>query len=133
MEIDTVAHDLMTPPPPPPRRHPYTPAFVEALRVEVACLQAQHPVLADALGRAQAVLLDARSCWRPTTAGITWSTATAHARPIRTMRRRFANIALVTAYIKKLASNSFQRPAGMSVSASSHCPPGATPCTQAQP
>ena len=60
MEHDTVAHDLMTPPPPPPRRHPYTPAFVEALRVEVACLQAQHPVLADALGRAQAVLLDGR-------------------------------------------------------------------------
>jgi hypothetical protein len=60
MENDTVAHDLMTPPPPPPRRHPYTPAFVDALRVEVACLQAQHPVLADALGRAQAVLLDGR-------------------------------------------------------------------------
>jgi hypothetical protein len=33
---------------------------VDALRVAVACLQAQHPVLADALGRAQAVLLDGR-------------------------------------------------------------------------
>ena len=35
-----------------------SPAFIRALQVEVAILQAKHPVLADALSRAQALLVD---------------------------------------------------------------------------
>ena len=34
--------------------------FTNTLAIEVATLQAQHPILADALGRAQAIVTDGR-------------------------------------------------------------------------
>jgi len=57
-QIDTDTKPVLTTPP--ALRHPYSAAFVEALRIEVATLQAKHPVLADAIGRANALLLDGR-------------------------------------------------------------------------
>jgi len=36
--------------------------FLHALQVEVATLQAQHPILADAIDRAHALLLDGTVC-----------------------------------------------------------------------
>ena len=44
----------------PPAERKLSPAFADALRVEVATLQAKHPVLADAIGRANALLHEGR-------------------------------------------------------------------------